>query len=158
MGLRPENKGWGRIFHLWNRWELWATGLGSDVGETKCKNGNTASSEGLACRTLLTPRGESILPIRVCQVFLDLQMLRRNWRVGLGPPYLETRTAPREQEYREASSWSLPRMWQADWQHACCYSPGSWAETTVTFPFNTAGYDLRHPSVRLEPQWVDKGK
>lgn len=120
MGLRPENKGWGRIFHLWNRWELWATGLGSDVGETKCKNGNTASSEGLVCMTLLTPRGESILPIRVCQVFLDLQMLRRNWRVGLGPLYLETRTAPREQEYREASSWSLPRMWQADWQHACC--------------------------------------
>lgn len=93
IGLRPDSKRWCRDFHLWKRWELQAKGLGSDVVELTYKDGNTASGEGLAYRTLWTPRDWSILSLWVCQVFLDVKMLRRNWRVRLGAFHLETRTA-----------------------------------------------------------------
>lgn len=155
MGLRPENKGWCRVFHLWNRWELWATGLGSNVGQPKCKDGNTVPGEDLACRTLWTPRGQVILPMWVCQVFLDLKMLRRNWRVGLGPPYLETRIAPGNKSIERPLL--MPPKSVTSWLTTCLLLQ-SWLMGRNHCGFSTqhSCYNVRHPSIRRAP--MSKGK
>lgn len=119
MGLRPENKGWGGFFTSQTDESSGATGLRSDVGETKCKNVNTASGEGLAWRTLLTPR-ESQYCLSEFASFPgseNAEKKLKSW--DWGPPTL------RQGQYQGNKSMRgllliLPRRWQAEWQHACC--------------------------------------